>query len=150
MRTLLPPNYFSDEAYLNKYIGGLKPELRKDLRLHNPMSLFDATEIAMRSTALTTSAPGTKPWAIDFSTPASVANNNAGSDPMEIDFVRTSHPKRSFNKRGRNFNANKKGDQSNNWRNKFREVCLANGFCLNCGKPGHTKAQCKEASNPQY
>lgn len=159
---LLAEGSLSQQTLVNLFIKGLKLELRKDIRLRQPQTLYDATEAA-KILAHTISNDG-GPAFSNLPTPSqpAVITSSVPQYPTDADgdvimSIHRSHPhnpnsrRHSNNRRSSN---NKKHSSSsinhshNYYRDLYRRTCMKNGLCFKCGEPGHQSPACP-ASNPQ-
>ena len=161
---LLAEGSLSQVTLVNLFIKGLKLELRKDIRLRQPQTLYEATEAA-KILAHTISNDG-GPAFSNLPTPSQPAAVTASAPQYPIDAdgdvimsIHRSNPHRpngrrhSNNRRSSNRNTSLSSSSSNPgyynyYRNLYRRTCMKNGLCFKCGEPGHQSPTCP-ASNPQ-
>ena len=135
LASALPTDLFNERTRLNKYVNGLKPELKRMVRTFQPETLEDAMNIATNMAET--------PNSFKQTTRTSTLPYGASSyEPMEVDSIQTEPIEvDAIYKDLKNPRRQKLSSQE-------RQLLMKLGICFRCRAGQHRANQCPNASSP--
>lgn len=155
---MLPTDTISEEWLTNYLVQGLKPETRKDVRLHSPKTLLQATELAEKIEHCLSS-----PISLNY---GGDAESDSPDYPVDADgntimairastrYRRSSHSP-SYHRGNNTFRRGRSSYSSsspaitsstNHDRDDIRHLCVEYNLCFKCRRAGHRSNRCPNAS----
>lgn len=135
LASALPTDLFNERTRLNKYINGLKPELKRMVRTFQPETLEDAMNIATNMAETPNSFKQT-------TRTSTLPYGTSSYEPMEVDSIETEPIEvDAIYKDLKNPRRQKLSSQE-------RQLLMKLWICFRCRAGQHRANQCPNASSP--
>lgn len=143
---MLPDGIWTERGKVIEYCFGLQSDIRRNVRLTDPKTLYDAMLAAVRAED-TDGYPFVTNAGKDTSYPP---RRTQDPDAMEVVELRINRQRRVGN-RDRGYSKYETQFSKETFRKKKdRQYCIENKLCFKCQKPGHTSRECRSKMASSY